>query len=390
LSLGGVMPRRLAAAGQEAAKADDNDNVLVVIELAGGNDGLNTLVPFENDLYYKHRPNLQIAKDQALRLNEYVGLHPALAAVHGLHNDGKLAIVQGVGYPEPERSHARSMEIWHTASTNKKPPESGWLGRVLDARFTPSESDLVPAMALTGSLPQAFRAEHWAVPAVPQLEPLAQANETRRSTLLRKFAAEPEGKEMPLSFLRRQAAAQFRALDKLKSAAANYEPAADYPGELGNQLRRAAQVIAVNLGVRIFFASQGGYDTHSQQAGTHQGLFQELGGAMAAFLKDLEAHKVADKVLVLVFSEFGRRVEENASGGTDHGAASVLFLAGNKVKAGLHGTYPSLEKDKLDDGDLVYTVDFRSVYATVLDKWMACSSEKLLGQKFPTLELVTV
>jgi uncharacterized protein (DUF1501 family) len=384
LSLGGLMPGLFVRAADEARK-DANDHILVVVELAGGNDGLNTVIPHENDLYHKARPKLRIPKDKVLKLSDAVGLHPALAPAGELFEAGKLAVVQGAGYPQPDRSHFRSMEIWHTASTAARAPAAGWLGRILDQQ--PLKEDDLPGLALAGSLPQAFLAEKVSVPVVQQLDAFADAAEkSPKSELLRKLSTAPATQTEPLGFLRRQSATLYRTAARLHDAEQKYRSEVQYPGDLGQQLRRAAQVITAGLGVRLFFTSQGGYDTHNQQANQHQNLLAELAGALTAFQKDLEQHKVADRVLVVAFSEFGRRVAENASLGTDHGAASCMFLAGSRVKGGLAGRYPSLEK--LDDGDLVHTVDFRSVYATLLEKWLGCEAEKVLGQKFPLLELV--
>jgi uncharacterized protein (DUF1501 family) len=387
LSLGGLMPDLFAHAAESAAKSDRNDHVLVVVELAGGNDGLNTVIPFENDLYHKARPTLKIAKEQVVKLSDQIGLHPALEAAGELFKAGKLAVVQGVGYPEPDRSHFRSMEIWHTASTAKKVPATGWLGRILDHQFKPGDEEKLRGLGLAGALPQAFFSDKIAVPVVQQLETFAGGEEENaKQKLLRKLTTTPESKSGPVGFMRRQAQALYRTADQLKAAAEKYKSDVEYKGDLGNQFRRAAQIITADLGVRLFFLSQGGYDTHSQQLNQQQNLLTELSGALAAFQQDLEKQKLADKVLVLTFSEFGRRVDENASAGTDHGAASCLFVSGSKVKGGLAGTYPSLAK--LGDGDLIHTVDFRSVYATVLEKWLGCPADKLLGEKFPQLGLL--
>jgi uncharacterized protein (DUF1501 family) len=315
-----------------------------------------------------------------------------MEAAAGLFKDGLLAVVQGVGYPEPDRSHFRSMEIWHTASTARRPPDTGWLGRVLDGNFKEGDDETIAGLALTDSLPQALLADRLTVPVVKQIENFGTGvgdtpdADPPRAKLLRKLSTGPTVQGEPIPFLRRQAETAYRTAAKLREAAAKYEGRVDYPGDLGAQLRRAAQVIAANLGVRVVWVSQGGYDTHSKQGPAHQGLLGELSGALSAFQKDLTRLKLADRVLVLTFSEFGRRVDENASQGTDHGAASCLFLCGPKVKGGLVGTYPSLAK--LGEGDLVHTVDFRSVYATLLGKWLGCDAEKLLGGKFPALDLL--
>jgi uncharacterized protein (DUF1501 family) len=388
VSLGGLMPDFFAHAADAAVKADASDRVLVVVELAGGNDGLNTVIPFDNDLYYKNRPTLGIPKENVVKLGDHVGLHPALAPAGELFKAGKLAVVQGVGYPEPDRSHFRSMEIWHTASTAKTPPTTGWLGRVLDQQYVEGDEEKLRGLALGGSVPQAFQSDKLAVPLVQQVDALAAdpGQETARYKLLRKLTTEPATKNGPVGFMRKQATAFYRAADRLREAAGKYKSDVQYQGALGDQFRRAAQIITADLGVRLLFLSQGSYDTHNQQANVHQALFTELAQGLTAFQQDLEGLKAADRVLVMTFSEFGRRVDENASQGTDHGAASCLFLSGSKVKGGLAGKYPSLEK--LGDGDLVHTVDFRSVYAAVLDRWLGCPSEKLLGAKFPALDVV--
>jgi uncharacterized protein (DUF1501 family) len=388
VSLSGAMPGLFARAAESASSADRNDHVLVVVELAGGNDGLNTLIPFENDLYYKNRPTLGIPNGEVLKLTDQLGLHPAMGPGAELFKSGKLAIVQGVGYPEPNRSHFRSMEIWHTASTSTKVPLTGWLGRILDERFAPGEAESLRGLSFSGALPQAFQSDKHSVAVIQQLEAFAGApgEQAAREKLLRKLSTTPATGNDTVGFLRAQSETVFRTAEKLRDAAAKYKSEVMYPGALGEQLRRAAQIITADLGVRLLFVSQGGYDTHNQQAGAHAALVGELAGALAAFQQDIEKQKVADKVLVMVFSEFGRRVDENASRGTDHGAASCMFLAGSKVKAGLSGEHPSLEK--LGDGDLIHTVDFRSVYATVLDRWLGCPSEKLLGEKFATPDLI--
>lgn len=389
LSLSGAVPGLFARAADDAARAARNDRALVVIELTGGNDGLNTVIPFEDDHYHRLRPTLRLAKEQVIRLTDQVGLHPAMAPAGELFKEGKLAIVQGVGYPQPDRSHFRSMEIWHTASTAARAPTTGWLGRMLDRHHAADAGKQLRSVALTASLPQALQANRAVVPLLDKLDGLGvpMGGESARQTLERRLSTTPATKAGPLGFLRRQAGTAYQTADQLRQAAVHYQGGVKYPeGALGQQLLRAAQLLTANLGVRLLYLAQPAYDTHSQQAATHHGLLAELAASLATFQQDLEKHGVADKVLVLVFSEFGRRVQENASAGTDHGAASCLFLAGSRVKGGLAGTYPSLEH--LDDGDLAHTVDFRSVYATLLEQWLGCPAEPLLGAKYPLLEVL--
>jgi uncharacterized protein (DUF1501 family) len=389
VSLSAFAPRLFAQVAQESAGAGKNDNVLVVVELSGGNDGLNTVIPFENELYYKNRRTLGIARANVHKVADGVGLHPAMEALAELYKEGRLAVVQGVGYPEPDRSHFRSMEIWQTASTDKLPPTAGWLGRFIDQLPQKADDDALPGLAFTGSLPQAFQAEKAVIPVVGELEAFAGAEqpEQKEIALRRKLSTASGTAKGSVQFLRNQAAAVYRTVDRLKGAAEKYKSTVEYPGSaLGGQLKHAAQILAGDLRVRVMYASQDGYDTHSGQAEAHTGLLGDLSTSLAAFDKDMRGLGLADKVAIVVFSEFGRRVDENASAGTDHGAASCLFVAGAKIKGGLYGEYPRL--DKLGEGDLIFNIDFRSVYATLLDKWLGCPANKILKGEFPALNLV--
>jgi uncharacterized protein (DUF1501 family) len=389
VSLAGGVPRFLARAAEESAAAEANDNVLVVVELAGGNDGLNTLVPFTDPLYYKNRPTLGLPAESVLKLSDQVGLHPRMGALAEQFKEGKLAVVQGVGYPQPDRSHFRSMEIWHTASTAPTAPPTGWLGRALDV-IAPAEENGLSGLALTGSMPQACLADRVVVPVVAQLENVAAAGEeaSAKDKLLRKLSTKAETAAAPVAFMRKQAQAVYRAAERLQQAKATYQSAVNYPETgLGQQLRQAAQIINADLGTRILFVSQDGYDTHSEQADAHAGLMEDLSNSLAAFQQDLAGLKQDGRVATMVFSEFGRRVDENGSRGTDHGAASTMFVLGKTVKGGLYGQYPSLAE--LGDGDLIFNTDFRTVYTPLLGRWLGCPAEKLLGEKFGALDLLT-
>jgi len=390
VSLAGGMPRLLARAAEAAKQKDANDHALVVVELEGGNDGLNTVIPFEDALYYRNRRTLGIPKKDVIRLSDHVGLHPRMKALGELFREGQVVVVQGVGYPEPDRSHFRSMEIWHTASTEPAAPGSGWLGRYLDA-LEPAPAEAFPrGLALSDALPQALQAQRATVPVVAQLDSVGEASPAQFALLRKLITVQSGSGSGPSAFLRRQADTLFRTADRLKAAAAKAQPAPgiEYPeGELGSQLHRAAQILGADLGVRVLFLSLGGFDTHAKQAETHGGLLEALSKSLDAFQRDLVMRKLAERVMVMVFSEFGRRVDENASLGTDHGAASSMILVGKKVKGGLAGQYPSLAR--LGDGDLIYNTDFRAVYATLLDRWMGCSSERILGQRQPALDLIT-
>lgn len=392
LSLGGSGSGLFAQAAREAERTGKNDHALIVVELAGGNDGLNTLIPFEDDLYYKNRRTLGIPKTDVVKISDAlsVGLHPAMKPLGDLFKQGRLAIVQGVGYPEPDRSHFRSMEIWHTASTDKRPPTSGWLGKFLDTVPQEKEGVRLSGLALTNSLPQACQSQRSVVPVVGELDALLEGDQAEQpeSKLRRKLSTSGTSSADPVNFIRRNAAAVYRTADRLKEVSTKYKSTVGYPESLlGQQLRRAAQILNGDVGARVLFVSQDGYDTHSAQADAHSNLLSDLATSLAALDEDLRGLKLADKVVVLVFSEFGRRVDENASGGTDHGAASCLFLQGAPVKGGLFGKYPSLEK--LGDGDLIFNTDFRDVYATLLERWLGCPSRTILGHDFSGIDVLS-
>jgi uncharacterized protein (DUF1501 family) len=279
------------------------------------------------------------------------------------------------------------MEIWQTGSPAKKVPDTGWLGRTLDYMAKSAGDERLRGVVLNEQVPQLFQAHDVTVPVFQQFD--MTATDPPQQQLLNRLTSRTSVQDNDaVGFLRRQAVSGYRTADLLRKAASQFKSTVEYPGELGKQFLRAAQVIAADIGVRLLYLQHGAYDTHNNQLSIHATQLKELADGLAAFQKDLEEHHVADRVVVMTFSEFGRRVEENASHGTDHGAASCLFLTGTSVKGGLAGTYPSL--DKLGDNDLIYTVDFRSVYATLLEKWLGCPADKLLGGKFSFLDVVRV
>lgn len=399
ITLGAAAPAFLArAAVAEAAKTDLYQRILVIVQLAGGNDGVNTVVPHADDAYHAARPSLAIGKNAVLKINDRIGLHPQLSGMKELYDEGVLSIVQGVGYPHPNRSHFRSMDIWNTAQPESEITGDGWLGRALDqsaARF----AGKVPALSLgTENLPLALVAPRTNVPAIRSLEDYQlrfgeggpAGDHPLRQSLARKLAdggkaGTDNGND--LHFLRQTLGTAIDSAERLKQVAASYQPAAPYPQtQLASSLKTVAQLIAGELGTRIFFVSLGGFDTHSRQAGSHSALLAELSGAVSAFFKDLRAHKLEDRVLLATYSEFGRRLKENGSLGTDHGAASQMFIVSGAAKSGVHGEHPSLTD--LDDGDLKHHTDFRSVYATLLDRWLQIPAEPVLGGKFAPVEFL--
>ena len=391
VAIGAAPPAFLSRAVAASAKNDPDQRILVIVQLAGGNDGVNTVVPWADDAYHAARPSLAIGKDAVLRINDHIGLHPQLAGMKSLYDEGSLSILQGIGYPLPNRSHFRSMDIWNTAHPEAELTGDGWLGRALDssaAKF----AGKVPALALgVENLPLALVAPRTNVPSIRSLDDYQlrfgpESDQKLMGTLAKQLAAGKPGPD-DLSFIRQTLGTALTSAERLKEVAAAYQPAAPYPlTQLAGNLKTVAQLIAGELGTRIFFVSLGGFDTHSRQAGSHGALMAELSGAVSAFFKDLRAHGLADQVLLATYSEFGRRLKENGSLGTDHGAASQMFVVSGAVKAGVFGDHPSLTD--LDDGDLKHATDFRSVYATLLDHWLRIPSEPVLGGKFAPLEFL--
>ncbi|MGI9244371.1 MAG: DUF1501 domain-containing protein, partial [Verrucomicrobiales bacterium] len=362
-------------------------------QLEGGNDGLNTVIPISDPEYGKLRPGIGIASASALKLDDGHALHPAMAGMKGLFDDGGLSIVQGVGYANPDRSHFRSMDIWNSARLSGELTRDGWLGRALDQNQG-ANAGATPALALgTGNLPLALVAAKTQVPVIRDIDAFERrpgvgdraARESRRSAL-DSLVGRPAPSGSELEFLRAAAGNAFATAKKLESLTASYQAAAEYPeSPLAAKLKSVAQLIAAEFGTRIFFVSLGGFDTHSQQEGSHQALLAELSGAIAAFQQDLAGHSLGDRVLLATYSEFGRRAKENGSLGTDHGTASQMFFAGAAGK-GIIGSHPSLT-DLDEEGDLKHHTDFRSVYATLLEKWLGFPSEAVLGERFPLVDL---
>lgn len=394
ISLGASTPQFLARAAAAPGMAARDKRVLVLIQLAGGNDGLNTLVPFGDPAYLKARPGIGIPQSQVLKINSQVGLHPSLSGLKELHDEGKLAIVQGVGYPNPDRSHFRSMDIWQSAQPQNETPRDGWLGRALEWQFD-RQPALAEALSLgTDKLPLAFVSTRVNVPTLRRLEefllvdgqgPAANRNLTR--TAIKDLASKPASAGGELDFLRRATTTALTSAERLKSLSSTYRTTVDYPSTtLASRMKLIAQMLTADLPARVFLVSLDGFDTHSQQQPGHAALLAELSGAIRAFEQDLVEHKLSDRVLLATYSEFGRRVAENGSLGTDHGAASMLFALTPTGKAGLQGTHPSLTD--LTDGDLKFNTDFRSVYATMLDQWLEIPSAGILGGEFPKLGFV--
>lgn len=384
--------RSALAAGSTDAKP--KDRVLVIVQLLGGNDGLNTVVPFGHDGYTRGRRALRIGAGAVHKLSKEIGLHPAMGGLAKLVQDGRASVVQGVGYPNPDRSHFRSMEIWETARLEQGALETGWIGRALDGSPVLPGEDVKALHVGSGPLPLALRSKRTETPSLVSLEQYrlkldgtAVDRRTGREALDTMARLDrPDGDPL-LGFLRRSTLSAYESSKRLEQVTRPAAGKSKYPNfELARRLELIAQIVKAGFGARIFYTALDGFDTHANQLGTHAALLTELSDSLAAFDKDLAGAGHADRVAVLSFSEFGRRVAENASQGTDHGAAAPLFVVGPVARAGLVGEHPSF--DSLDDGDLKHHTDFRRVYATLLETWLGCPSEPVVGHGFPPLDLM--
>lgn len=363
-----------------------DDNVLVVIQMGGGNDGLNTVIPFGDDTYYRARPRLAVPRNEIIALNGELGLHPRMAKVKEMFDRGQAAIIQGVGYPNPSRSHFKSMEIWHTADPEGRTLRVGWIGRYFDSKCPVCEQPTV-GVNVGPSMPLAMRSESGqgatletpdAFQWMPTMDGLGAREEMEIFKMLNAPAANEPG---TIDFLRHTAMNAVLSSEQVREAVRQYKGGIDYPNtRFAGSMRLIAQMIAGRLPTKVYYAHMTGFDTHAGQQGVHDTLLEQLSTGVEAFYRDLEAQGNADRVITVAFSEFGRRVAENGSNGTDHGTAAPMFVFGKRIRPGLHGRQPSLTD--LTDGDLKHNVDFRSVYATLLDRWLGADPAKILGSDF--------
>ncbi|MCA9037860.1 MAG: DUF1501 domain-containing protein [Planctomycetaceae bacterium] len=380
LTLGGFAPDFL----QSAAARSKNERILVVVEMAGGNDGLNSVVPFADDEYQKLRPKLALTEMEVIRVNDQLGFHPSLRGFADLLEQNQLAVVQGVGYDNPSRSHFESMDIWHTCLRKNETRNDGWLGRFLESA-APSEN--VDPLALhlgADKQPFALMSREVRVPSIRSLEQFRLNGIDReqfRIAVQELTDARSSGTNDLLGFVQSSTSSAIAASKRIETTGQGYTPAKSYPATgLGEKLKTVAGLIASGLSTKVFYVQIDGFDTHSQQPNAHAGLLRQVGDAVHSFVSDMVAQGHGDEVAVMCFSEFGRRVAENASEGTDHGTAGPMFIAGTKVKAGLIGDLPSLQD--LQEGDLKHHTDFRQVYAAVLEDWLQCSSQEVLRGRF--------
>lgn len=392
----------------QAASGKD-DEILVVLQMAGGNDGLNTVVPYTDEAYRKARPTLAKSKKDLIQLQDGLGLNKNLKGLAGLYDEGELAVVQGVGYPNPNRSHFVSTSIWETADPNNR-SNTGWLGRYFDnqceghdpmigvslRKTQPESFGAVENSGISLSAPELYRWIHGGDELATAEEVFAGLNAPEMMDLSGGAAGdsikEVGGQggivaEDNASYLERVALSAQVSSDEVVKLARKHNSKANYPAsQLGQGLSLVGRMIAGGMPTRVYYVNHGGFDTHRQQEGRHDQLLAQMDGALKAFFADLKAQGNYKRVTVMTFSEFGRRVAQNASGGTDHGQGSCLFVAGGGVKGGLYGQHPSLTD--LNRGDLKFTTDFRRVYATLLDGWLKTDSSKILGKPFEGLDFL--
>ena len=367
------------------------NKVMVILQLSGGNDGLNTVIPIRNDIYYRERPGLGIGKTKALSLTDEVGLHPALITLKELYDDGSLGILNNVGYPNPDRSHFRSMDIWQTGSASNEYITTGWVGRYLDAQCGGCDKPTY-ALEIDDVLSLALKGENSKAIAMKDPKRLfGTSNERFFKDVLKSH--EPgrmtrtggDGNEETVDYLYKTMSETLSSANYIFEQSRAHPSSAEYPKtELGNGLKTIASLIFSDINTKVYYISLGSFDTHVNQENQQQRLFTELSNALKAFTADLKNNNRFNDVLMFTFSEFGRRVSQNASGGTDHGTANNMFLIGGALKQkGIINSMPDL--DDLEEGDLRYKIDFKTVYATVLRNWLDADDTAILGKKYDHL-----
>lgn len=385
LTFGGIAPQALRA----AAARNQSDRVLVVIELQGGNDGLNTVIPADHDTYRRLRPKLGIRKSDVLSINDELGFHPALTGFASLLESRQLTIVQGVGYENPNRSHFESMDIWHTCQRKNEVRSDGWLGRWIEQAASRSGNDPVSLHLGADKQPFALMARTVRTPSIRSLDQFrlqGVEDPDFRKAINEILEVRREAGNDLLDFVQTSTSSALAASERLNNAALRSPSTAIWPrSPLAEQLRTVSGLIRTGLQTSVYYVTFNGFDTHSQQPDVHSALLRQLGDAVKTFIDDLNEGGLTDRVVVMCFSEFGRRVQENASDGTDHGTAGPMFLAGAAVQSGLAGAHPDLTR--LQDGDLQFHTDFRQVYAAIIEHWFRMPSKDILHGEYAPVDV---
>ena len=366
----------------------------VVVQLSGGNDYLNTIVPYGDDEYYDFRKTVHIDQESVLPIDGAYGFNSNLGPIKQLYDEGKVAVINGIGYDNPNRSHFRSMDIWHTALPDEIGNE-GWLGRVI-REIDPSGENVLTGVNFGRGLPRALGVRGVPVASVGNLETYGLftdiEDEATRSLALRAFAhmyGGVQGKDPVLDFLGQTGSNALKGADILRTAPEKYSSSIEYAANpIAQSMRSAAQVLFADLGTRVFYTQHGSFDTHSGELTSHAKLWQEVSGAIGDFYDDLKEHGREDEVVVLVFSEFGRRIKDNGSG-TDHGSGGVAFVIGSEVKGGMYGQYPSIREADQLEGALHFNNDFRSTYSTIIEKWFGMDAVPIVNGTFEQFDFVS-
>ena len=380
---------------------------LVVLQLTGGNDALNTIVPYGDSRYYDSRPSVRVAENEVLPIDDRYGFHPSMASIKALYDAGKVAIINGIGYPNPDYSHFRSMDIWYTAEPDKMATD-GWLGKAV-RELDPKAENVLTAVNFGRGLPRALSLSGVPVASVAELDSYglltSLASVSERQSALEVFSCmyddgwndqghlpTPSQADDPtapvLSYMGQTGLDAQKGAEILSSATGKYSSTVEYPNtSIGNSLRAIAQVKLADVGTRVFYTSHGSFDTHADELRIHGKLWSQVSDAVSAFFSDLREHDDAEDVIMLIWSEFGRRVKDNGTG-TDHGAGGLAFVVGERVRGGMYGEYPSLKDEDLTIGNLKYNVDFRSTYASILEHWLQVDSQPIVNGAFEQFALV--
>ena len=389
-----MMPKFLKAF-EKPAMVPAGNKVVVVLQFSGGNDGLNTVIPLSNDIYYRERQVIGIKKEDALTLTDAAGLHPSLEAFKSLYDDGNLGIMNGVGYPNPDRSHFRSMDIWQSASASNEYVNTGWIGRYLDAQCPPVPNGTFgrgkgcdkPTQALELDDTLSLALKGYNNKGLAFKDPRKLYNTSNEKFYKDINAAHPKTEET-VDYLYKTMSETLSSADYIFKQSKMNPTTQSYPGtELGKNLKTIASLIMSDINTKVYYVSLGSFDTHVNQAQQQKRLFDELNGAVKAFTTDLKNNNRFDDVLMMTFSEFGRRVSQNASNGTDHGTANnMFFISGGLKQKGLLNELPDLLN--LNEGDLKHTVDFKNVYATVLNNWLSVNDKNILGGSYEKMNFI--
>jgi uncharacterized protein (DUF1501 family) len=371
-----------------------SERSVVVVQLSGGNDALNTVVPYSSDLYYDWRQDVRIEQDQVLKLDDELGFNPSMAPIKKLWDEGKVAVLNGIGYPNPNRSHFRSLDIWHTAESEGI-GGSGWLGRTL-RELDPAAENVLTGVNFGRGLPRALSCKGVPVASVGDLETYGLfpdvKEENARELALKAFSqiyGSAMAHDTVSQFIGQTGADALKGADTLRMASKKYSSTVEYADTpIAQSMKSIAQVITADFGTRVFYAQHGSFDTHAAELETHAKLWSDTSNALGDFMEDMKEHDLENEVLVLVFSEFGRRIQDN-SAGTDHGSGGVSLVLGGSVNGGLYGQYPSLkEKDHLE-GDLHFNTDFRSIYSTIADRWLGVDPESVANGLYEQIDFIS-